>query len=138
MSILQTLVRKTSSMLIKSGSLLEQYMVNRTVESKHEVHQMVISVAGVTYEGRQDVIRRLMADQPVSFVTVSTGQFPYRIKILIGDQLVGYVPDRKNGSIASKFYELWNTGHMIKCITYEKVSGSKNILGLRLVLNVEK
>jgi len=145
MNILLKFVRSsvlfTADALINTGTFLECYVVKRKAEYRmaernHEMHQMVIPVAGVTFEGRQEVIRDLVNELPVSFVPVSARQYPFRIQVRIGNSVVGYVPDKKFNSVAGSFYELWSRGYVITAASYRKVIGSKGLFGLRIVCNV--
>jgi len=154
MSIIPEFVKNTlkftGTLLVRTGTVLERYSIlhegisdcgHSIVETRKESHQIVIPVAGVTFEGRQDIIRELhnlTYGDSIVITSISTKQYPYRIQVKVGNNVVGYVPDKKDNSVSESFYRLWKQGYVIKPVSMVKVTGKDGIYGLRLTCIVER
>ena len=65
----------------------------------------VVRVAGVTFEGRQDLIKKLSLKSCVNLKPEPSNPYdPYAIKVIADDMHIGYIPK----DLARKISETWD------------------------------
>jgi len=105
-------------------------------EDQHKVRIFQIPVTGVTFEGRQQIIKDLPADTKIILVSASIPSFPNRIAVVANGKSIGWVPDKSKKSVAKMLRDRMNEGHKFKVASWEKVGGTEHHprIGVRLVL----
>ena len=126
--------------LLESLDVLGKKLIASTEHAAKQptvIDHGLFHIAGVEFEGRQDIIKVLTTGLPVHIKADTTTNYPFRIAVMVGNTKVGYVPD-KRPSIANKFHKMWKNGHTIKTTSWKPVTGSKGILGVVVSYQVEE
>ena len=126
--------RKWLEAMKESGAMTQD---EERYESQHKARFCQIPVVGVTFEGRQQIIKDLPADAKIILVSASIPSFPNRIAVIANGKSIGWVPDKSKKSVAKMLRDRMNEGHKFKVASWERLGGTEHHprVGIRLMLS---
>jgi len=139
-------VTNTARKFVAFGAAFLNKKFYQIVPKKEEVKEvpiahgyiMEVSVAGVTYGNRQEIIKTLTGNEICEFKHNPTPEFPNQTEIYVGGKMVGYVPDNKNHSDAKILLDkvAKGKGYTIKNWIRVGSLAKDKFAGLRVFINV--
>jgi hypothetical protein len=106
---------------------------------RHDTYDIMLSVSGVTFDGRQDILAGLKGDELCELVHNPVDGHPYAIEVHMGGQMIGYLPDEHMTSMAKMLYERAKSGKEVYVAQWNRVGGYSGLkYGIRLLIRIQK